>query len=57
MIKKYIDDKNGRLQILAGEHENQKLMFINNLFDGSSESFSNAVKLLDNKEVRQNMLN
>ncbi len=25
-------------------------MFINNLFDGSSESFSNAVKLLDNKQ-------
>ena len=24
-----MDDKNGRLQILAGEHENEKLMFIN----------------------------
>ena len=24
---KYIDDKNERLQILAGEHENQKLIF------------------------------
>ena len=26
---KYKDDRNGRLQILACEHENEKLMFIN----------------------------
>lgn len=29
---------------------NEKLLFINELFDGSSESFSESIKLLDNQE-------
>ena len=33
---------------------NERLQYINELFDGSSEDFSNAVKTLDNQSSSQN---
>ena len=46
---KYVDDKNGRLQILACEHENQKLMFINIYNTNEEKTQIKHLKLLQTK--------